>query len=91
MDYVGPTYNDYARWGRITRYLTTMQIYGVCGNYNKIKLNSLDKGHSIYIDGRPKSCGTVVGFINNSCTGSKNKLPNCEFVEYEDNKVVSLQ
>ena len=53
-----------------------------------MKENNQDKRYSRYIDGWLKACIIEVGFINNTHLGSKNKLPNCVFVEYEDNIVV---
>ena len=54
-----------------------------------MKENNLNKGYSIYIDGKAKACRNVVGFINNSHPGSTKKLPNSEFVESKDNKVMA--
>ena len=42
---------------------------------------------AIYIDGRPKETGNIVGFINSTRPGSTIKQPNCIFEAREGNRV----
>ena len=42
---------------------------------------------AIYIDGRPKATGNIVGFINSTRPGSTIKQPNCIFEAREGNRV----
>ena len=65
-----------------------MHIYRFYANYNKMKENNQDKIYSIYIDGNSKYCGNIIGFINSTHPGNINKLPECVFVECEENRVV---
>lgn len=53
-----------------------------------MKENNQHKGHSIYIDERPKSSVDVSKFINCSCPRSMNKLRNCMFEGRDGNRVV---
>ena len=46
-----------------------------------------NKGVMLYIDGRPKSTGNIVGFINSTQPGSTLKQPNCIFEGCEGNCV----
>ena len=41
----------------------------------------------MYMDGRPKTTGNVVGFINSTQLGSTLKQPNCIFKSREGNHV----
>ena len=41
----------------------------------------------MYIDGRPKTTGNIVGFINSTQIGSTLKQPNCIFESREGNHV----
>ena len=41
----------------------------------------------MYIDGRPKVIGDIVGYVNNSQTVSTNKLVNYIFKEHKKNHV----
>ena len=41
----------------------------------------------MYIDGRPKITGNIVGFINSTQLGSTLKQPNCIFEAHEGNHV----
>ena len=64
-----------------------MQTYGVAPNYFQLLDNSLNKGETVYTDGRPKALGNIVGFINSTRPGSTHKLPNCLFEGCEGNHV----
>jgi hypothetical protein len=43
-----------------------MRRYGVVVNYIQLKDNDQNKGETIYIDGRPKEAGNIVGFIKST-------------------------
>jgi SET domain-containing protein len=64
-----------------------MQIYRVAANYIQLRDNDRNKGGSMYIDGRPKASGNIVGFINSTLPGTINKQPNCIFEGRERNHV----
>ena len=65
-----------------------MRIYGLVANYFQLLDKSLNEGETLYIDGRPKASGNVVGFINSSRPRSMNKKPNYMFEKCQGNKVV---
>jgi hypothetical protein len=65
MEYVGPCYN-YRDWMKLVQYTRGMRIYGVAANYIQLRDNDRNKGGSMYIDGRPKASGNIVGFINST-------------------------
>ena len=52
-----------------------------------MKENYQSKRLVVYIDGRIKVIGNIVGFINSTCPGSTNKWPNCIFEAHEGNHV----
>ena len=64
-----------------------MQTYGVAANYCELLDNSMNKGAIVYIDGRPKALGNIVGFINSTRPGSTHKLLNFLFEGCEGNHV----
>ena len=64
-----------------------MHIYGLSGNYLHLKDKDQNKGATLYIDGRPKVIGNIVGFINSTQVGSIIKQPNCIFEGREGNHV----
>jgi hypothetical protein len=41
----------------------------------------------MYIDGRPKSIGNIVGFINSTQPVATTKKPNCIFEAHEGNHI----
>ena len=86
MEYVGPCYN-YKDWMRLVQYTRSMRRYRLSANYLEFKNNNQSKGVSMYIDGRPKASGNIVGFINNTQPGSTNKEPNFIFEGREGNRV----
>ena len=47
----------------------------------------MNKGASIYIDGRPKAFENIAGFIHSTQLGTTHKLPNCIFEGCEGNCV----
>jgi hypothetical protein len=51
----------------------------VAANYIQLRDNDRNKGGSMYIDGRPKTSGNIVGFINSTRPRTTNKQPNCIF------------
>ena len=52
-----------------------------------MKDNVQNKGATLYIDGRPKTTGNIVGFINSTQRGSTVKKPNYIFEGHEQNHV----
>ena len=54
MEYVKPSYkhND---WLLFVQYTRSMRRYGVAANYIQLLDNNLNKGATMYIDGRPKA------------------------------------
>ena len=86
MDYVGTSYN-YNDWMRLVQYTQSMHRYGLSANYIQLKDKAQNKGEGamLYIDGRPKTTGNIVGFINSTQPGSKLKHPNCIFESREGN------
>ena len=61
--------------------------YALSTNYLQWKENDQSKRLVVYIDGRPKEIGNIVGFINSTCSRSTNKQPNCIFEACEGNRV----
>ena len=86
MEYVGPSYN-YSEWMHLVQYTQSMGRYGLSANYIQLKDNDQNKGATLYINGRPKATGNIVGFINSSQPGSAFKKPNCIFEGREGNHV----
>jgi hypothetical protein len=43
-----------------------MRRYGVAANYIQLVDNNQNKGATMYIDGRKKYSGNIVGFINST-------------------------
>ena len=64
-----------------------MRIYGFSKNYLQLKDKHKNKGATLYIDGRPKTTGNIVGFINSTQPGSTLKQPNFIFEGIEGNRV----
>ena len=56
-------------------------------NYIQCKENYQSKRLAMYIDGRSKAKGNIVGFINSSLPMSTNKWWNCIFEAREGNHV----
>ena len=44
----------------------SMRRYALSANYIQLKENDQSKIFSMYIDGRPKATGNIVGFINST-------------------------
>ena len=86
MEYVGPCY-DYKSWMHIVQYKKSMRRYALSANYIQQQDNNQSKSVAIYIDGRPKATGNIVGFINSTRPGSTIKQPNCIFEAREGNRV----
>ena len=61
--------------------------YALSANYLQWKENDQSKRLFVYIDGRPKEIGNIVGFINSMHPGSTNKRPSCIFEVGEGNHV----
>ena len=72
MEYVGPCYNC-NNWMWIVQYIKSMHRYALSTNYLQWKENYQSKRLVVYIDGRPKAIGNIVGFINSTHLGSTNK------------------
>ena len=56
-----------------------MRRYGLSTNYLQLKDKDQNKGAMLYVNGRPKDTGNIVGFINSTQAGSTIKKPNCIF------------
>ena len=64
-----------------------MHRYALSTNYIQWKENDQSKIFSMYIDGRPKATGNIVGFINSVWPSSTSKQPNCIFEACDGNCV----
>ena len=53
--------------------------YALSTNYLQWKENDQSKRFAMYIDGRPKATGNIVGFIFSTRPFSTNKQPKCTF------------
>ena len=65
MEYVRPLYR-YNNWLILVQYTRIMRRYGVATNYIQLAEHNKNKGATMYIDGRPKASGNVVGFVNST-------------------------
>ena len=86
MEYFGPSYN-YNDWMQLVQYTQSMHRFEFSANYLQLKDKDQNKGETLYIDGRPKKTGNIVGFINSTQLGSTLKKPNCIFEAREGNCV----
>ena len=86
MQYIGPCHN-YNDWMHLVQYTRSMHRYGLLANYIQLKGKDQHKGAMMYMDGRPKTTGNIVGFINSTQLGSTLKQPNCIFESREGNRV----
>jgi hypothetical protein len=86
MEYVRPLYK-YNHWLMLVRYTRSMRRYRVAANYIQLVDNNQNKGATMYIDGRPKSSGNIVGFINSTRPVETTKQPNCIFEGREGNHI----
>ena len=86
IEYVSPCYK-YNEWFLLVRYMQSMLTYGLEANYFQLLDNNMNKGATVYIDGRPKASGNIAGFINSTRPGSTHKLPNFLFEGHEGNCV----
>jgi hypothetical protein len=64
-----------------------MRRYGVSANYIQLVDNNENKGATMYIDGRPKDSGNIVGFINSTRPMETTKQPNFMFEGCEGNRI----
>ena len=64
-----------------------MRRYGLLANYIQLKDKAQNKGATMYMDGRPKTTGNIMGFINSTQPGYTLKKPNCIFESCEGNCV----
>ena len=64
-----------------------MQRYEVAANYIQLQDNNQNKGETMYIYGRPKATGNIVGFINSTRPVATTKKPNCIFEAREGNLI----
>lgn len=64
-----------------------MHRYALSTNYIQQKDNDQSKWVVVYIDGRPKEIGNIVGFINSTCLGSTNRKTTCIIEVHEGNRV----
>ena len=71
----------------MVQYTLSMHRYGLSANYLQLKDKDLNKGETLYIDGRTKKTKNIAGFINNTKPGSTLKQPNCIFEGREGNYV----
>ena len=65
MEYVGLGYK-YNDWLLLVRYTRSMRTFRAAANYCQLLDNKMNKGAIVYIDGRPKASGNIVGFINST-------------------------
>jgi hypothetical protein len=65
-----------------------MRRYALTVNYIQLINEDKNKGETIYIDGRPKASGNILGFINSTQPRTTKKEPNCIFEGREENRVV---
>ena len=82
MEYVGSEYK-YNDWLLLVWYTWSMHRYIVALNYIQLLENNMNKGATMYIDGRPKASRNITWFINSTWTGTTHKLPNCIFEGHE--------
>ena len=61
--------------------------YELSENYLQWEENDQSKRLAMWIDGRPKETGNIVGFINSMHPGLTNKWCNCIFKTHEGNHV----
>ena len=80
-----PSYH-YSDWMCLVQYTRSMRRHGFSTNYIQLKDKSQNKGATMYMDGRPKTTGNIVGFINSTQPGSTLKQPNCIFESREGNR-----
>ena len=64
-----------------------MRRYRVAAHYIQLVDNNQNKGATMYIDGRPKSTGNIVGFINSTQPMETTKKSNCIFEGHEGNRI----
>jgi hypothetical protein len=64
-----------------------MRRYRVATNYIQLVDNNQNKGATMYIDGRPKATGNIVGFINSTRPVETTKKPNFIFEGREGNRI----
>ena len=64
-----------------------MHRYRVALNYIQLLENNMNKGATMYIDGRQKDFRNIEGFINSTWQRTTHKLPNCMFEGCEGNHV----
>jgi hypothetical protein len=86
MEYVGPLYK-YNHWLMLVQYTRSMQRYRVAANYIQLVDNNQNKGATMYINGRPKAIGNIVGFINSTRLVATTKKPNFIFEGREGNRI----
>ena len=86
MEFVRPWY-DYSSWMQIVRYKKSMCRYALTKNYIQQKFSEKIKIVVIYIDGRSKASGNIVGFINSLQLALTKKPSNCIFEACEGNCV----
>jgi hypothetical protein len=61
--------------------------YRVATNYIQLVDNNQNKGATMYIDGRPKATGNIVGFINSTRPVTTTKKLNFIFEGREGNRI----
>ena len=64
-----------------------MRIYRVATNYIQLAEHNKNKGATMYIDGRPKASGNIVGFINSTQPVIATKKPNFKFEGHEEHRI----
>ena len=64
-----------------------MQRYRVAAIYIQLIDKNQNKGETTYIDGRPKSCGNIAGFITSTRPVATTKKPNWIFEGCEGNHI----
>ena len=86
MEYVKPLYK-YNNGLILVQYTRSMRRYKVAANYVQLAEHNKNKGATMYIDGRPKASGNVVGFINSTWLVTTTKKPNCEFEGHKERRI----
>ena len=64
-----------------------MRRYRVAANYIELAKHNKNKGATMYIDGRPKAFGNIVGFINSTRLVTTTKKLNSKFEGHKEHHI----
>jgi hypothetical protein len=81
MPFFGPLYSC-SNYLNIVKYKHRISMYSMC--MNGYPSRNFNRKNLLHIDGRPRTHGNIVGFIN-SCTASLFST-NCSFEEHSNDK-----